>query len=191
MVCPDRSLNASATSAASKPQNYPAALGTRLQGYGYNDGWISDSGYGLTSQQPDGTPARRTLHCRHYRRPPIAWLSAIPTIRPATRLRWTTSSAAATAPPLPARSPHDEPELRLCGWTRQNHQNAGRPVRGFGLTARPASETNALKWCYDPNASSDYAALRRRQRLSDFSPPTESCQQAVHEYYSGSWTETP
>lgn len=61
MLCPDRSLNTTAAAAASKPQNYPAALGTRLQGYGYNDGWISDSGYGLTLQLPDGSRPGRSI----------------------------------------------------------------------------------------------------------------------------------
>ena len=45
MVCPDRS-----TTTTSTGDKYPAALSGRLIGYGYNDGFVSDTCLGLTCQ---------------------------------------------------------------------------------------------------------------------------------------------
>jgi prepilin-type processing-associated H-X9-DG protein len=64
---------------------------------------------------------------------------------------------------------------------------------GYGLVARASSETDALKWCYDPNAVSDYPA---------FSPSVpgdypinnvnETCAQAVADFFNPTYfTQTP
>src|SRR5258706_7320512 len=45
MLCPDRSITTTKTGI-----NYPPAEGRRLLGYGYNDGMVIDSCYGITCQ---------------------------------------------------------------------------------------------------------------------------------------------
>ena len=59
---------------------------------------------------------------------------------------------------------------------------------GYGLTGRPASETDGLKWCYDPNA----VPVNFDADGYPLASGTETCQQAVHEYYAGNvWTLNP
>ena len=67
MTCPDRSATKSVDMTKAKNQaNYPKELNGRLQGYGYNDGWVSDSCYGLTCEQtiPDPTDPTKTVKAR-------------------------------------------------------------------------------------------------------------------------------
>ncbi len=189
MVCPDRSLNASAASAASKPQNYPAALGTRLQGYGYNDGWISDSGYGLTLQMPDGSRPGRSIAAITTPTDCVAFGDTYDT--PGYSIAMDNIISGADGPKNTGSIRHmtNLNYAFVDGHAKIIKMQAGQ-YAGFGLTARPSSEVNALKWCYDPNAPSDYAALGGVSGYP-ISSATESCQQAVHEFYSGAWTETP
>src|SRR5258708_39090970 len=62
---------------------------------------------------------------------------------------------------------------------------------GYGLVARPANEANAVKWCYDPAGTSDYQAFNGGAGGYPVQSASETCQQAVHDYYAGSWTEVP
>src|SRR5882724_2190202 len=61
MLCPDRNITTTKTGLS-----YPTVLNGRLMGYGYNDGWVSDSGYGLTLQLPDGTRPGRNMSAITY-----------------------------------------------------------------------------------------------------------------------------
>src|SRR5258708_98424 len=53
LLCPDR---VGTTSSKSNPSGLATGPTTgRIMGYGYNDGWVSDSGYGLVqTQNPSG-----------------------------------------------------------------------------------------------------------------------------------------
>lgn len=187
MLCPDR--DGKTTSGRN-----PAQVNGQLLGYGYNDGFVSDSCYGLTCQVPD--PAKPGG-----------------TIRPGEPLASIVSSANCVA----FGDSYDTPGYSIAmdnifsgpdgpGQTHQLRHQAflnyafvdghAKTIKmqvgnytGYGLTGRPASETDALKWCRDPNAVPD----------ASFGGPggypvqsaTETCQQAVHDYYTGSWTESP
>ena len=66
MLCPDRDLTTTKTG-----DSYPTGLGGRFAGYGYNDGWVSDSCYGLTcgSHRTRPMPANdspRSVNRRYY-----------------------------------------------------------------------------------------------------------------------------
>ncbi len=189
MVCPDRALTTTAASAASKPQNYPAALGLRLQGYGYNDGWISDSGYGLTLQLPDGSRPGRAIAAITAPADCVAFGDTYDT--PGYSIAMDNIISGSDGPKNTASIRHmtNLNYAFVDGHAKIIKMQAGQ-YAGFGLTARPASEANAVKWCYDPNAPSDYAALGGAGGYPVQSA-TETCQQAVHDFYSGNWTETP
>jgi len=186
MLCPDRTGSTTSTS-------NPSQVNGRLLGYGYNDGWVSDSCYGLTCQTTDPTTGK--------------------SIRPGQNI----AGIVAPADTVAFGDTYDTPGYSIAmdnilsgsdgptGTSQVRHQGMlnyafvdghAKTIRmqvgqysGFGLTARPVSETDALKWCRDPNATP----------ATGFGGPggypvqsaTETCQQAVHDYYTGSWTQTP
>jgi len=185
MLCPDRVL-----AAAKPPQaNYPAELNGRLQGYGYNDGWISDSGYGLTIQLPHGARPGRSIAAIIAPADCVAFGDTYDT--PGYSIAMDNIFSGSDGPGRSQQIRHlgNLNYAFVDGHAKIIKMQAGQ-YAGFGLTARPASEANALKWCYDPNAVSDYAALGGSGGYPVQSA-TETCQQAVHDYYTGSWTETP
>ena len=95
--------------------------------------------------------------------------------------------------PTATKSIRHMSSLNYCfvdGHAKIIHMKAGQ-YAGFGLTARPASEIDGLKWCFDPNfvPSSDFGGPSGGYPVQS---GTETCQQAVHDYYTGGiWTETP
>ena len=188
MLCPDRSITTTKTGI-----NYPPTLNGRLLGYGYNDGWISDSCYGLTCQQVDPITGKKIRPGRS-----IAAISAPADCvafgdtydTPGYSIAMDNIFSGADGPGLTRQIRHIS-QLNYCfvdGHAKVIKMQAGQ-YAGYGLTARPASETNAMKWCYDLNAVPD----------SSFTGPgdypvqsaTVTCQQAVHDFYTGFWTETP
>ncbi len=195
MVCPDRSTTiALAQPVSLKNQaKFPAALGTtsaRFQGYGYNDGWTSDSGYGLTLQMPDGsrpgrniasitTPADCVAFGDTYDEP--GYSIAMDNIFTGRDKPTTTSGI---------RHMTNLNYAFVDGHAKIIKMKVGT-YGSIKQVARPASEADALKWCYDPSASSDYAALPGGTSGYPVGSATETCQQAVHDYFTGSWTETP
>jgi prepilin-type N-terminal cleavage/methylation domain-containing protein/prepilin-type processing-associated H-X9-DG protein len=188
-LCPDRT---GTTTSKSNPAGLATGAKTgRMMGYGYNDGWISDSGYGMVQTQNAlgqrlgrsiasiGTPADCVAFGDTYDTP--GYSIAMDNIFSGGDGPQRTSSIRHTA------------NLNYCfvdGHAKIIHMKAGQ-YAGFGLTARPASEVDGLKWCFDPNFIPD----------SSFQGPgggypvqsnSETCQAAVHDFYTaGIWTETP
>jgi prepilin-type N-terminal cleavage/methylation domain-containing protein/prepilin-type processing-associated H-X9-DG protein len=183
-LCPDRALTTVKTGLS-----YPPALNGRLQGYGYNDGWVSDSGYGLTMQLPNGTRPGRSIAAITAPADCVAFGDTYDT--PGYSIAMDNIFSGADGPGSTRQIRHmaNLNYAFVDGHAKIIKMQAGQ-YTGYGLTARPASEVNALKWCYDPNASSDYAALGGSSGYPVQSA-TETCQVAVHDYYTGSWTETP
>jgi prepilin-type processing-associated H-X9-DG protein len=194
MICPDRSLTVTDPSALTDTVKYPPETNGRLLGYGYNDGWVSDSCYGLTCQVPDPVVPGKTIR-------PGRSIAAIQTPADCVAFGDTYDTPGYSIAMDNIFSGDDGPQASrqirhmqalnyvfVDGHAHIIRMQAGQ-YTGFGLTARPASETDALKWCYDPNAVPD----------PSFGGPggypvqsaTETCQQAVHDYYNGFWTETP
>ncbi len=188
MVCPDRSLTATAAQITNEAK-YPRALGTRLQGYGYNDGWVSDSGYGLTLQLPDGTRPGRGIAAISTPADCIAFGDTYDTPGYSVAMDNLLGGSDAPATTKGLRHGGNLNFAFVDGHAKIVKMQIGQ-YAGFGLVTRPASETNALKWCYDPNAPSDYAALGGAGGYP-VGDANETCSQAVHDYYAGRWTETP
>ena len=191
-LCPDRS---DSTTSKSNPAGLNTGAKTgRQMGYGYNDGWVSDTGYGLVQTQAQDangktmragrsiaaivTPADCVAFGDTYDTPgySIAMDNILSTLPDGTS----------------TKSIRHQTNLNYCfvdGHAKIIHMQAGE-YTGFGLTARPTSETDGLKWCSDPSIVP----------ASTFPGPgggypvqsgTETCAQAVHDYYAGSWTANP
>lgn len=184
MQCPDRTFNVSAKTASDKAK-YPVALGTRLQGYGYNDGFLSDSCLGLTCQLADGSrpgriiaqinaPANCVAFGDTYDNP--GYSIAMDNIFAYTDKPKTTSDIRHAA------------NLNFAfvdGHAKIVHMKVGNYGTKTGI-GRPSAEADAQQWCYDPNATGIPGA--------SFGPTfstTATCQQIVHDYYTGAWVETP
>jgi prepilin-type N-terminal cleavage/methylation domain-containing protein/prepilin-type processing-associated H-X9-DG protein len=188
MVCPDRSGTTTSSS-------NPTELNGKLAGYGYNDGWVSDSGYGLSSVTQDpGLPAGKTFRPGENIASIVAPADCVAFgdtyDTPGYSIAMDNIFSGSDGPTATSQIRH-QTHLNYAfvdGHAKTIVMQVGQ-YAGFGLTARPASETDALKWCRDPNATPN----------SSFSGPggypvqsaTETCQQAVHDYYTGSWTLTP
>ncbi len=186
MVCPDRSAT---TSNAKNKSKFPVALGSRLQGYGYNDGWISDSGYGLTLQLPDGSRPGRSIASISFPSDCVAFGDTYDT--PGYSVAMDNIFTGSDGP-ISTKQIRHQTNLNFAfvdGHAKIIKMAVGIFV-GFGFTARPSSEANALKWCYDPEASSDYAALGGVGGYPVQSAD-ETCRQAVHDWFNGYWTELP
>ena len=189
MLCPDRSFNVTQATITKRPQNYPLTLGTRLQGYGYNDGWISDSGYGLTLQMPDGSRPGRSIASITAPSDCVAFGDTYDT--PGYSVAMDNLLGNSSEAPKTTSGLRHGTNLNYAfvdGHAKIIKMQAGLYKDGT-LTTRPASETNALKWCYDPLAVSDYVALGGASGYPVVSA-TATCQDAVHDYYTGSWTES-
>lgn len=193
MICPDRSLTSSR-----KGNSYPAELNGRLLGYGYNDGWVSDSGYGLSSQIPDPNNPTRTIR-------PGKAIAAIQFPSDCTAFGDTYDTPGysiamdnmlgGSDAPSRTKSMRHNANFNFSfvdGHAKIIKMQVGNYTApdGVYLTTRPASEKDALKWCYDPNSYSDYTALGGIGGYPVVSA-TASCQEAVHDYFSGAWIESP
>jgi prepilin-type N-terminal cleavage/methylation domain-containing protein/prepilin-type processing-associated H-X9-DG protein len=194
-LCPDRSQAFSATSAAND-NNSTDPYGCydnwnttgKCLGYGYNDGWVSDHGYGLVGTQTKDAYGK-TL------RPGIS-LAAITT--PVDMVAFGDSydnpgySVAMDNIYSTLPDGYSSKSLRhlqalnyafVDGHAKIIHMQAGE-FTGYGLVGVPASETDALKWCSDPNVVPQTGMTGNPGTggyplLND----PETCQQAVLDFY--------
>ena len=194
-LCPDRNQAFSATSNANDnnttdPFSCFDNWNTqgKCLGYGYNDGFVSDSGWGLLQTQTKDAAGN--------------------TLRPGRNI----ASFVAPADLVAFGDSYDNPGYSVAmdniysrlpdgtssktirhmqnlnfvfaeGHAKNIRMNAGEwHPNGYGLVGVPASEKDALKWCYDPNAvpSAGYDSNNSYPILS----PTETCAQAVADYYN-------
>ncbi len=196
MLCPDRTYNVSASSAAKSPAKYPTALGTRLQGYGYNDGWVSDSCYGLTCEVTvNGVSYRPGRIIAQITAPAncVAFGDTYDTPGYSIAMDNIFSGKDAPATTKDIRHSANLNYAFVDGHAKLIHMKVGTYAGiGSGI-GRPAAQADALMWCYDPNAVPDPSYTK-------FGPgggypvqsATETCAQAVNDYYTGSiWTENP
>jgi prepilin-type N-terminal cleavage/methylation domain-containing protein/prepilin-type processing-associated H-X9-DG protein len=187
MICPDRSVTTTKTG-----DSYPTGANGKLLGYGYNDGWVSDSCYGLTCAQTDanGVYSRPGQNIASISNPSecVAFGDTYDT--PGYSIAMDNMFSGADGPSATSQIRH----IGMLNYAFVDGHAKTIPMQvgqysGFGLTARPAKESDAVKWCRDPNAvppagfggSGGYPVQSA----------TETCAQAVHDYYTGSWTQTP
>lgn len=160
-LCPDR------TTTTTNKSN-PAAVNGRLLGYGYNDGLISDSGYGLTGTQFTDPSTGKSVR-------PGRPIAAITTPADCVAFGDTYDNPgysvaldnvfAGTGGPLSTASIRHMSHLNYCfvdGHAKTIIMNVvtySGYTNGYGpgsvYMARPASKTDAAKWCYDPTVVPD------------------------------------
>ncbi len=195
MLCPDRTTQGAyraASSLARNQANFPPAIGLRFQGYGYNDGWISDSGYGLTLQLPDGSRPGRSIAGITTPADCVAFGDTYDT--PGYSIAMDNIYGGSDSPTTTKGIRHSA-NLNYAfvdGHAKIIHMQLGTYAGVTFNVGRPASETDGLKWCYDPNGLSDYTALGGSSGYPVISA-TATCAEAVHDYYTsgGPFTLVP
>ena len=183
-LCPDRSLTTT-----NKPSGkYPAELNGRLMGYGYNDGFVSDSGFGLTDQQPAPPNGDGGRHGRNQ--------SSIVSPSDCVAFGDTYDTPGYSIAMDNIFSGNDGPAGThlIRHRTKLNYAFVDGHAKiismtlgqysGYGLVGRAASPTDALKWCYDPNAPSDYQAFQGSTSGYPVNSVNETCQQVVADYFN-------
>jgi prepilin-type N-terminal cleavage/methylation domain-containing protein/prepilin-type processing-associated H-X9-DG protein len=193
MVCPDRN---DTTTSKSNPGGLATGAKTgRMMGYGYNDGWVSDSGYGLVQTQT------KDIYGNTMRAGRAIAAIVTPAECVAFGDTYDTPGYSIAMDNIISTLPdgYSTKSLRHTGGTfnyafADGHAKVIRmqsgEYAGFGLTARPASEADGMKWCYDPMAVP--AAGFGGPGGYPVQSATETCQQAVHDYYTNCcWTINP
>ena len=190
MVCPDRT---GTTTSKSNPSGLATGPTTgKLMGYGYNDGWISDTGYGLVQtsgkdQFNQTIRAGRSIAAITTPADCVAFGDTYDT--PGYSIAMDNIFSGSDGPKNTGTIRHTG-SLNYAfvdGHAKIIHMKAGN-YSGFGLTARPGSEADGLKWCYDPNATPAAGFSTSGYPMQS---ATETCQQAVHDFYTSAWTELP
>jgi prepilin-type N-terminal cleavage/methylation domain-containing protein/prepilin-type processing-associated H-X9-DG protein len=187
VFCPDRTL----VDAGEKGVVPPQGTSYYEPGYGYNDGFISDSGFGLTSQVATGVGTGT------YR--PGKNLSVIVSSSDMVAFGDSYDTGSMSAAMDNIFSGPDGPtgtsKIRHSGKLNfafvDGHAHSITMVAGNfagnGFNARPASQTDAMKFCYDPNAISDYALAPKIPSVPKKYPInglSETCTQAVSDFFN-------
>lgn len=187
-LCPDRSDAFTKTSDPLSCWDNWNTTG-RCFGYGYNDGWVSDHGYGLIgTQYLDAT--------NHKIRPgrSIAAINA-PAECVAFGDSYDNPGISAAMDNIYSQLPngYSSKSLRHLqtlnfafadGHAKIIRMQAGE-FAGFGLVGIPASKTDAMKWCYDPNAVPDAGSINPGTSGYPLLADPETCQKAVDDFYGG------
>lgn len=196
LLCPDRHDTFTATSNANDNSTTdPFGCWDDINpegqciGYGVNDGWISDHGYGMYHTQVDvnGVTVRRGRNLSEF---------ATPADMVALGESWDTPGySAAMDNTLTTRIAQDKPpgsfstkSMRHGGtWNfvfadghAKNIKMQAGEYAGFGLVGVPASMTDALKWCYDPNAVPDAIITGNYPTQNN----QQSCKDNIAEFYA-------
>jgi prepilin-type N-terminal cleavage/methylation domain-containing protein/prepilin-type processing-associated H-X9-DG protein len=178
MMCPSRS------DTGCKDGNNPFT--PRCIGYGYNDGFVSDTGYGMSYTQTKDALGK-TLRAGR----PLAAITA-----PADCVAFgdtydnpgysaaMDNMASQLADGSSSKSLRHMQALNYVfadGHAKTVHMQLGE-FSGFGLVGVPATQTDALKWCSDPNITPSPGFKSSGYPLNSGS---ETCAQAVADFYSG------
>ncbi len=184
MLCPDRS------DTVCNDKNTP--FSPTCMGYGYNDGWISDTGYGLAYTQTRDAQGKTVRAGR-----PLAAISA-PADTVAFGDTYDNPGYSIAMDNIMSRLPDGYGSKSLRHAQNLNYAFADGHAKiirmqtaefpGYGLVGIPASEINALKWCSDPN---NVPAFGWDPSGYPLLSGTETCSQAVHDYYAGAVTINP
>ncbi len=192
-LCPDRSDSFTKTSDPIGCYDNWNATG-KCFGYGYNDGWVSDFGYGLLQTQvkdANGKTLRAGRSIAGIVTPSdcVAFGDSYDSPGMSAGMDNIMYSLGSGASTKSIRHTQSLNYAFVDGHAKIIHMQAGQ-YAGYGLTGRPASETDGLKWCYDPNA---VPAAGFNGSGYPLQSSTETCKDAVHEYYTpgGNWTLNP
>ena len=185
MLCPSRSDTAGC-------QDGSIPVSPRCLGYGYNYGFVSDTGYGLSYTQ--------TKDLRGNTLRPGRSLAAITTPADCVAFGDTYDNPgySIAMDNILSRLPKGVSSGRLRhmqnlnfvfadGHAKNIRMQAGE-YSGFGLVGIPASPTDALKWCSDPNI---VPAAGFKASGYPLQSGMETCAQAVAGFYSGRVSVNP
>ncbi len=197
VYCPDRNF-----ADPGDTTNYvPVGSTTNEVGYGYNDGLVSDSGFGMTSQvlAPNGKYIRPGKNLSVV-------VSTAQTVAFGDSYDTGSMSAAMdnifTGPDGPTGTSQIRHNTHLNFAFVDGHaknvimvaglySNASGVLTSHGkpvVVARPASQSDALMWCADPNTISDYSALGDTLTSLQTSYPVqaldETCAQTVADFFN-------
>jgi len=180
MMCPSR------FDTVCKDANNPFT--PRCMGYGYNDGFISDTGYGISeTQAADGTRAGRRLAAITAPADCVAFGDTYDNPGYSVAMDNNMSRLADGASSKGLRHMKSLNYVFADGHAKTIHMQTGE-YAGYGLVGIPASPTDALKWCSDPNVT---PAPGFKSSGYPLKSGTETCAQAVADFYSGTVTVNP
>lgn len=190
MLCPDR--NDTATSPTNNPYHCWDNVNPTGQclGFGINDGFVSDTGYGVSlgdDVDSAGNDLRAGKNFSQIVAP--ADCIAIGESRDNPSMSAATDNALSRYPDMTSSK-----NLRHAGkWNYVFCDGHAKSISvqsgeyaGFGQVLVPSSPTDALKWCADPNAVplANYQANDWAPGAYPLASPTETCAQAVADYYA-------
>jgi len=184
MMCPSRS-----DTVCADPNN---PFTPRCLGYGYNDGFISDTGFGLSVTEIKDSLGN-TLRAGR----PLAAITA-PADCVAFGDTYDNPGYSIAMDNILSRLPNGTSSKSLRhqqsfnfvfadGHAKSIRMQAGK-YAGGGMVAIPVSPTDALKWCSDPNLTPAPGFKASGHPLKS---GTETCAQAVADFYSGAVTINP
>jgi len=189
VFCPDRKLVDAGEQGVVPPQG-----GIYYEpGYGYDDGFVSDSGFGLTSQ----FKSVNYNNDKKYR--PGKNLSEIVSSADMVAFGDSYDQGSMSAAMDNIFSGPDGPtgtsKIRhggklnfafVDGHAKLITMVAGNYSAPDGIywVARASSMTDALKWCYDPNAPSDYSTFQSDTSGYPVNSINETCSQVVADWFN-------
>jgi len=186
LLCPDRSDDFCTESAAAQ---LGIPFSPRCLGYGYEDGFVSDTGFGISHtsyQDAEGHTTRPGKSLAEFTTPAqmVAFGDTYDTPGYSTAMDNVMSS-------LP--DGYSTQALRHMGGTFNfafvdGHAKVVRvqsgEYNGYGHVGRPASQNDALMWCSDPNVTPDPAFCTQDWPGYPMQACSETCQKAVSDFYS-------
>jgi prepilin-type N-terminal cleavage/methylation domain-containing protein/prepilin-type processing-associated H-X9-DG protein len=193
-LCPDRSTADPGYSATIDKAKSPMALGGRYLGYGYNDGFVSDSGYGLSSQLPDPSYPGKTYRPGRSQSVIVAPAATIgfgdTNDTPGYSVAMDNTFSGPDGPTSTSVIRHRGRQnfAFVDGHAKSVVMQAGNYTGAGGqfFVARPANQTLALGWCYDPNAGNDYSTFQSDTSGYPVESLTDTCQMTVADFYDPS-----
>ena len=184
VFCPDRNLIDNGLK-AEEPYN---SAGVYYEpGYGYDDGFTSDSGWGLTEQ--DVNSSGKTFR-------PGKNLSVIGSPADLVAFGDSNDTGSMSAAMDNIFSGPDGPTgtgtIRHGGKFNfgfvdghcHNITMVAGNFAGYGFVARASSQTDALKWCYNPDAVGDYNGFSPKPGDYPINNYSETCAQAVADFFN-------
>jgi prepilin-type processing-associated H-X9-DG protein len=187
LLCPER------TSLGAGVSKQPASLNGRMLGNGYNDGLVSDSGFGLSTQtaktDPNGNGYRIGKNQSIIIAPADTVAFGDTNDTPGYSIAYDNIFSGSDGPTSTKTIRHSgklnfdfvDGHAHTITMVYGNYLGNGG---GFNGIARASSQTDALKWCYDPNATSDYAATNGDTSGYPVNSADETCAQVVADYFN-------
>jgi prepilin-type processing-associated H-X9-DG protein len=153
-------------------------------GYGFNDGLASDSGWGMSLQDPAGPRPGKNSSILVAPAQMVAFGDTYDTPGYSAAM-----DNAFSGPDKPAGSSKIRHSGKLNyafadGHAKSVSMQVGT-FTGYGTVGRASNPNDMLMWCYDPNAIADYAANGSWGSVGDYPvlAPDETCAKAVADFY--------